>query len=278
MDMPRLSSERRRLAASLKDLRRAAGLSGEQLGAALGWSQSKVSKIENTRTRPAIADVEAWANVTRAGSELRAELIALADLIAVDVQSWRAVQEAGLTRRQQEMAEIEAATTHLRNFQPALIPGLLQTAEYTRRVLTLSDVSEQRDVPSAVAARLERQTVLYDQGKQFDFVLTEAALLWRPGPPELMHAQMDRLLSIETLPNVHVGVVPFGREATALYANGFTIFEVPDDPIVLVEILTTDLMLSDTRDLSAYREAFGRLQDAAVTGQEARQLINSSAR
>jgi transcriptional regulator with XRE-family HTH domain len=275
MEMPRLSPERRRLAASLKDLRRAAGLSGEQLGAALGWSQSKVSKIENARTRPSVSDVEAWANVTRASAELRSELTVLAELTAVDAQSWRVAQEAGLTRLQQEMAEIEAATTHLRNFQPALIPGLLQTAEYARRVLTLSDVSEQRDVPSAVAARLERQTVLYDQDKRFDFVLTEAALLWRPGPPELMHAQMDRLLSIETLPNVHIGVVPFGREATALYANGFTIFEVPDDPIVLVEILTTDLMLSDARDLSAYREAFGRLQDAAVTGQEARSLISS---
>src|SRR5437764_720108 len=84
---------------------------------------------------------------------------------------------------------------------------------------------------------------------------------------------VGRLLSLETLPNVRLGVIPFDREAPALYLNGFTLFDVPDEPSVLVETLGHELLLSDPDQLTTYRETFGRLLDAAATGERAHALV-----
>jgi transcriptional regulator with XRE-family HTH domain len=267
--------ERQRLAAALRALRRDAGLSGEGLAGLLGWSQSKVSKIENGRTRPAVADVMAWADATGAGEEARSALVGLVEAASAQTVSWWASHRAGLAARQREVAEVEARTVRLWNFQPAVVPGLLQTAGYARRVLALADVSGQRDVAAAVTARLERQAVLYDEGRQFEFVLTEAALRWRPGPPGLLLAQLDRLLSMATLPNVRLGVVPWDREAAAAPANGFTVFDTGEEAVVLVETLSTESFLTGERHLEVYRQAFDRFREAAFFGEDAATAITT---
>lgn len=269
-------SDRRRLASALRGLRLACDLSGDALAARLGWSQSKVSKIENGRTRPSLADVKAWAEATQAAADVKADLVDLATRVINQVHSWRAVHAIGLTQRQRDIAEIEAGSTLVQNFQPGILPGLLQTADYARRVLTMADIAGQRDVASAVAARLDRQSILFDQSKSFEFLLTEGVLRWRPGPPELMQAQLDRLLSIATLPNVTIGVVPFDIEAPVPYVNGFTIFHVPDDPVVLVEVLSTELLLADSTDLALYTQAYDRLAAVAANGANGESLIRAA--
>lgn len=268
------SRERRQLVAELKRLREARGLSGQRLGDQLGWSQSKVTKIENGRTRPSVADVEAWTAATGAPAATRAELVALAETTATETRAW-APRHGTLAARNLEIGQAEQETTHLQNFQPAVFPGLLQTADYARRVLALLDMSGERDLAAAVAVRMERQTVVYDQGKRFEFLLTEGALRWRPGPAGLMLAQLDRLLSVATLPNVTVGVLPHRQEQVALHTNGFTIFDVPDDPFVLVETLTQELYLREDRDLMTYRQAFSRMRDTAMVGADAITMIRN---
>jgi Domain of unknown function (DUF5753) len=89
--------------------------------------------------------------------------VGLAEAASAHTVSWWVSHRAGLAARQREVAEVEARSVRLWNFQPVVVPGLLQTAEYARRVLALVDVSGQRDV-AAAAARLERQAVLYDEG------------------------------------------------------------------------------------------------------------------
>jgi transcriptional regulator with XRE-family HTH domain len=267
-----VGGDRRRLAAELRRLREACGLSGQRLGDLLGWSQSKVAKIENGRTRPSPADVEAWAAATGAGEGTRAELVALVESVATEARPW-SPRHGTLAARNLEIAQVEREATGLQNFQPAVFPGLLQTAEYARRVVSMLDVAGQQDVAAAVAARVERQTALYDQGRRFEFVLTEGALRWRPGPPELMLAQLDRLLSTMTLPNVAVGVLPQSRRQVVLHTNGFTIFDVPGEAFVLVETLTRELYLHEDGDLAAYRAAFARAREAAASGPDAVSLI-----
>ncbi len=257
-----VSGDHRRLITELKQLREAAGLSGQSLGDRLGWSQSKVAKIENGRTKPSLADVDAWADATGAAEGTRVGLAELAESASTETRAW-SPRHGTLAARNLEIARVERETTHLRNFQPAVFPGLLQTADYARRVVSLLDIAGTRDVGAAVAVRMERQTVLYDQEKRFDFLLTEGALRWRPGPPALMLAQLDRLLSIMTLPNVSVGVLPYTRQQVALHTNGFTVFDLPDDPFVLVETLTQELYLHEDSDIATYREVFSRMQGAA---------------
>jgi hypothetical protein len=117
--------------------------------------------------------------------------------------------------------------------------------------------------------------VLYDEGRQFEFVLTEAALRWRPGPVGLALGQLDRLLSIATLPNVRLGVVPWDREVAAVPANGFTVFDTGEEAVVLVETLTTESLLTGERHLEVYRDAFARFREAALFGPDAATAINT---
>lgn len=266
---------RGQLAARLRELRIAAALSGEQVAERLGWSQSKVSKIETAKTRPSADDVRAWATATNAPPGEVNNLVDLADQVHTEALSWRVSHRNGLTQRQHEVKEIEARSDLVRSFQPAVVPGLLQTAEYARRVLIYADLSGKRDIPAAVAARAERQAVLYDQAKRFEFVLAEAALWWRPGPPELLLPQLDRILSVMTLSNVEVSVIPLRSEARAFYVNGFLLYETPDEPLVMVETYTRELLLTDVEDVDAYRDLHVRLQESALHGGEARNLIEA---
>lgn len=264
------SPERRRLAATLRSLRDDSGLSGQQLADRLGWSQSKVSKIENGRTRPSVEDVAAWTSATGAGREQADELASLAETVATQVHSWRARGHGSLAQRHGTIAEAERATPTLRVFQPAVVPGLLQTADYARHVMALLEATDD-EVAAAVTARMERQSVLY-QDKQFRFVLTEGALRWRPGPASMMLAQYDRLLNLATLPNVSIGVLPFDVPAPALYTNGFQLFG-GDDPFVLVETMTTELHLREEQDLEHYAVVFEQLSAAARSGDDAVSVI-----
>jgi transcriptional regulator with XRE-family HTH domain len=267
--------ESRRLADALRDLRITAGLSGAALGEALGWSQSRVSRLENGRTRASAEDVAAWADAAGASAEARAGLITLAEEAAAELHSWWRVHSRGLAPRQQEVSELEASSARIQRFDPIVLPGLLQTAEYARRIILMNaEVSGQTDVPAAVAARLQRQSVLFDEFKSFEYVLMEAALRWRPSAdPAVMRAQADRLLSVSTLANVSIRVLPADAVVPVLPMSGFGIFGVPDEPVVLVELLTGQVLTSARRDVEIYSQAFTRLQAAALADEEAHALI-----
>jgi transcriptional regulator with XRE-family HTH domain len=274
MDFPP-SKGRRELAAELTKLRRNASLSGTTLGTQLGTSQSMVSKTERGTTLPRPEAVKEWARICGADEETTERLVSLARQLATESRSW-AEEEGTLAVRNQEIGQVERDTTRLRNFQPSAISGLLQTADYARRVLMMLDPEGRRDIPAAVAARMERQTALYDTAKTFEFVLTEGALRWRPGPPQLMLAQLDRILSIATLPNVTIGVLPYDREATNLHLNGFTIFDRPDGSLLLLETYHgEDRIDSDDQKIEMYRQAFAGIREAAATGTDAATVIRA---
>ena len=113
----------------------------------------------------------------------------------------------------------------VRNFQPGIIPGLLQTAEYARRIIEMSDISGEGDHGAAVAARLDRQEALHDRNRHFEFLLTEAALRYRPGPPEVLTAQLDHLAALATLETITFGVIPADAEMHAITRCGFILYE-----------------------------------------------------
>lgn len=262
---PQVDPRRQHLARELLRLRTQTGLSGHQFGIRINASQSKVSKSERGLTLPAPETVRAWAVEAGADDDAVEQLVALAVECSRDLKSW-AAEQGTFTTRNRAIGDVERSVTRLHNFQPSAVSGLLQTADYARRVITLLDPDGSRDVASAVAARMDRQTVLYDQDKEFVFLLAEGALRWRPGPPTLMLAQLDRLISLATLPNVTVGVLPFDQSADNLFLNGFTIFEHPDDPFVLVETYTNEEHIRDQASVDAYRQVFTRLRESAEVG------------
>jgi len=179
------------------------------------------------------------------------------------------VAPGGLAARQREMGQLEHRATAIRQFQPEAIPGLLQSEGYARRVLAFADVTDKGGIDKAAKARIARQSILREPGRTFDFVLGEGALLWRPGPRELMEEQLGHLLAAAALPSVSLSVIPFDREAVTAYQHAFTIYGIPDAPTVLVEFFHGETFPSLPAEIDLYEHLFTLLKDSALHGDEA---------
>jgi transcriptional regulator with XRE-family HTH domain len=275
-DQDELLSNRRRLAAELRRSRDRAGLSGRQLAEQISISQSKVSRIEAGRTIPSAPEVAAWAAAVNASDTATELLTALTDAVYTDVLPWHAVMQKRI-HIQDEIQEIENRSRAKLVYENSLVPGLLQTAEYARRVFGMFDPAyAELDVPAVVAGRLDRQVALFDPAQRFAFLITEGALRWRPGPPAVLLSQLDRIASLSTLENVSIGLIPHARQAHTYVPHGFVIFEPADrdsDALVMVETVHANLTVNDPLDIAVYRRQWARLERVAVFGDAARELL-----
>ncbi|WP_434742446.1 helix-turn-helix domain-containing protein [Micromonospora sp. SH-82] len=268
--------DRATLASRLRELRDDAGLSTTRLAAELGWSQSKVSKIENRRTKPSVDDVRAWANATGAPADVAAELMDIAESVQVASIIWDRNLSGGRAAHQRTIGRTLAESVRTQVFQHAAVPGLLQTAEYARSILALADVFGVGDTARAAAARIERQAALYEKGRRFDFLITEAALRFRPVPHDALAAQYDKILSVATLPRVNIAVLPLGATPSAVQAHPFVIYTLPDSThLATIETYTRELTLTDPEEIKVYSRVYDSLVADSLTGEPARQLVNA---
>ena len=213
IDPEQAGYDRQSLASALRDLRRASGLSGERLARRCHMSQSKVSRIENGRLLPSVVDVGRILRALGVDQATSGELLSLAHAANSEYQDIRASVRRGLHHRQRELAALEADTREMRQFLPTLITGLLQTPEYMRAAMDTPVEPAAGDTTTSIALKLERQAILHDKSKHFEFLLTESALRWQLCEPSVMAVQLDRLVSLSRLPNVRIGVLPFGIQA-----------------------------------------------------------------
>ncbi|MFF3005110.1 helix-turn-helix domain-containing protein [Kitasatospora sp. NPDC057940] len=262
----------------LRTIRTAAGLDGRTLAGRLGWPASKVSKLQQGRQSPTVADVRAWADacdVPEAAAELVVQLHELDDRYA----QWRRELRHGHAAVQKSWADMEAAAQTIRAFEPCWVPGLLQTADYAaarfREHAQLNDSPP--DTDAAVAARLARQQILYSHspgGRHWHILLTEAALLYGTASAEVMRAQIDRLVSATTLPALRLGVVPFRTRLPASPVHGFWVF---DDQLASVEVVSGELRLGLPEEIAQYRKVFDLLAPSALYDADARRLLTAAA-
>jgi transcriptional regulator with XRE-family HTH domain len=259
----------------LRELRQDAGMTLDQVAGSVGMTRSTISKYETGKILPPVAVVERLADALNIDTEQRRALIDQATAAHTEVHTWRALQIPSFRRRQEEIRELEAATTHLRVFQPSVVAGLLQTPEYARELLKLPRMRPVDNLTDAVASRMERQAVLYDEAKRFDFVLTEGALRWRIGTQAIHAMQLHHVAGLAQLPNVTVGIVPFGAEVGARQTNMFAIF---DASAVVVETMTAELTLREEQLIGFYARVFETLRASAVYGEEGRALLDGIVR
>jgi hypothetical protein len=163
-------------------------------------------------------------------------------------------------------------TSLFRIYEPGLVPGLFQTAEYAATVLGAAIAFNQipNDLDDAVAARLERQRFFYSGDRRFLAVLEEQALHTRVGTVDVMHGQLDRLLAIMSLPRVSLGIIPSMAPRTIWTSAGFWIF---DQGKVRVEVPSAELTITQRSEIAVYEKRFAILQDLAAYGKDARALI-----
>jgi transcriptional regulator with XRE-family HTH domain len=263
---------RNALGKRLRELRQAAGFSGRQLAESLSWPPSKVSKLENGRQTPTDDDIRGWTRATGGEGETDA-LLASLHTLEVQHAEWQRILRTGLKPRQQQLIEWDSKTRLFRAFEATVIPGLLQTAEYARSRFaeSIRRLKLPNDINEAVAARVQRQEILYRPDKRFHFVLTEAALRLRLCPTEVMLGQLDRLISLSSLPNVRLGIIGFETQYTTSPWHGFWLY---DNERVLVETFSAALDLRQPQEIELYGNAFEQLAAAASYGRSARAIVN----
>ncbi len=266
---------RAQLGSELRQVRLLAGLSGREMARQTGISQPTVVRIERGYSLPSLPEVEAWARAARAPADRTAILVALLNAAVNEVVTFRDKLAGGLTAVQIEIGEREADARTVRNFQPGIIPGLLQTAGYARRILALADATA--DPGSAVAARLARQELLHEPGRSFEFLLTEAALRYRPGPAEVLTAQLDHLAAVVTLETISFGVIPADAEMHAITRCGFILYDdrsSDEPPMVVVETPHAELSVSDPDQVKLYRDQLAAFRQSAVYGDDALKIVH----
>jgi transcriptional regulator with XRE-family HTH domain len=273
-------SKREQLAAELRRLRELAGLSGRDLAKLIEVSQSKVSRIESGSTIPSLPEVTRWAKAVSAPAERREWLAALTESVFTEVHGWPAtLKEHG--HIQDEVEERETRAEVVRTFQPSVVPGLLQTAEYARRVLAMAEVPcAVDDLAAALAGRLQRQLALYEEDKKFEFLITEAALRWRPGSTKALIAQLDRIASLSTLENVSVGLIPLSIKAIAPMSHNFVLYNHNDDgsdTVVEVETVHANLIVNSDDLVLLYQQRWSLLYQMAIFDDAARTLLSTIA-
>jgi transcriptional regulator with XRE-family HTH domain len=255
----------------LRDIRKDARVSGRQLAAMAGWHFTKISKIEHGHSMPSEADIELWCFHCGAESQLP-DLIATARGIEKMYVELKRLLRTGTARYQQGMLNEETRTHRFRVFEPAVIPGALQTPAYaTVRVAEFADmVGVPADVQDTVTVRMERATLMRSGDRLFHFVLGEEALRGALADPDVMQDQLRHLLEVSQLPRLHFGVLPT-RVRHYMALGGFWIF---DDREVQMETYSAAVRISQPREIAMYAKVFEHYSKRAVYGQQARDVIS----
>ncbi|WP_308295522.1 helix-turn-helix domain-containing protein [Streptomyces sp. MUM 178J] len=263
---------REALGARLRGFRKDAGfMSGRALARALGWQESKVSRLENGKQNASEEDIRTWCAAT--GQEQHVDdLVATVRHIDELWLEWRRQLQTGAEKRQSKALPVYAKTKVFRIWHPTLVWGTLQTPEYAAKTFeqVVAFYEIPNDTEAAVAKRLERQQYLYRGGRIFNVLLGEQALYTNFGGPEVMIGQLDRLLSAMRLPRLSLGLIPRSAVLSVWPGNSFSMF---DDRLVLVETYSAEFSVTQPREIELYAKAFASLKQSAVYGNSARDLI-----
>jgi transcriptional regulator with XRE-family HTH domain len=272
---------RRRLAAEMRQLRRASKLTIEQVAESLEWSPGKVSKIENARVSVLPRDARRLLDVygITEGSE-RELLLSLA----------RESRERGWWQQYGEIVPdwfatyvgLEAEASAIAIYRAEIVPGLLQTQRYADALhrAELMNASEE-EIERHVALRMERQARLTESdAPQLWVVLNEAVVRRVIGERAVMHEQLLKLAEAANAPNITLQVLPFSAGAHASMDSAFSIvsFDPPTDgDIVYFEHPTCSLYLEKPGEIARYRLAYEHLRAASLSLDDSRRLLARSA-
>lgn len=262
---------RKRLGIELRRLRERAGMTCEQVGQRLDCSGTRISRLETGRIGARPGDVRELLDIYGVSGADADALVQLAR--EARRKGWWHTYNRVLPPWFEPYLGIESEAVRLRDFQPLVIPGLLQTEEYARAVLLAAPgAGDSEDLERQVSLRMERQAVLSGANPpDLWVVLSEAVLRVRVGGPGVHRGQLRRLIDAAERSNVTLQVLPFTTAAHVQPISPFTILEFADaaDPVVVyLEHLTGSLLLESTDEVRRYTVVFDHLRAESLgTGQ-----------
>lgn len=265
---------RQALGARLREIRADANLTGRALADVCEWHFTKISKLEHGAQTPSEHDIKIWCHACNAEGEVP-DLIATVRAIESMYVEWQRHMRAGLKRSQTQSVPLYERTKLFRVYENTVMPGLFHTAEYAAAIFQFWNkfLDIPNDVDDAIAARIERQHVLYTGHRRFAFVLEEQTLRTRVSDTDVMTGQLDRLLAVMSLSRVSLGIIPAAGQRHCLTQGSFWIF---DEERVEIESVSAGLDITQPREIVVHAKAFALLQQSAMYGQAARELIQQA--
>lgn len=264
---------RRLLGAELRRLRLAARLTIEEVAEALEISSSKISRMETARVPASVRDVRDLLQLYGVYPEEQERLMQLAR-DARKKDWWHAYSDV----HPSAFIGMEAAADEIRVLEMALVPGLLQTADYARAVIrALRPRLLPHQVDRWVELREARQAMLAQSASKAMWAVIEEGVLRRPtGGRDVMRQQLRRLVEDSSLGIVAIQVLPFHAEQDPATYGSFTIlgFQDPALPdVVYLENTTRELLVESEEELLLYKQAFERLRGSALDRDASARLL-----
>jgi len=279
---------RRQLGRYLRDLRNRSRLTVRGAAQRLEWSEAKIWRIETGQTSLRSLDVETMCRIYGAEPELAEALMGLAR--ETKARGWWHSYGDVIPEYFDVYIGLEESAASLAWYEPELIPGLLQTADYTRTLIRGSDPAVHDDeVERRVQVRLARQALLTRATRPpvLEVVLNEAVLRRPVGGRDVLLSQLDRLVEVSARPNVRLRVMAFATGLHAGMVSGpFVTLRFPvnadgretEPPTVYVDGFTGALYLDKPAEIERYDVAFRDLWASALDESATIDLIQLTAR
>jgi len=270
---------RRELGRLLRQAREQAGIGLEAAASDLEWSRAKMYRIESGQTPVRALDVDQMCRLYGASSEMTEVLISLAK--ESKSKGWYHAYGEVIPRWFELYVGLESAASRIRTYEHALVPGLLQTPDYTAEVARTRQGVSEDEVAKLVGLRAERQRLLVRKrpaAPSLDVIIEEALLHASvPGMAE----QIDRLVEAGVAPNVSVRLLPLSKKLSQVaIAGSFVILDFPtngarsaEPTTVYNEGLSGALYIDRFEEVRAYAEVWNTLTRQALSVEESRKLM-----
>ena len=268
------STARRELGSELRRLR------GERRAAdvavALGWSESKLSRIETAHTGISDSDLDRLLTAYGVRVEERGRLRELAG--RGRARAWWTPYRSSVPDPYDEYLALEAEAARISEWEAQVVPGLLQTDEYARAVIEVgAGVGDPDTIQRRLALRMARQAVLTREPPPvLEIIIDEAVLYREVGGREVLRRQLARLAEDSLRPGLTLLVLPFSSGAHAGQTESFMVLEFEPGtraPVVHIEGLTGGLFRVKPSEIEVYQDALDDLRERALSPEESRTAI-----
>jgi transcriptional regulator with XRE-family HTH domain len=214
----------------VRHARMVAGMTQAELGEIIGYDASEVSKVEAGVREPSQRFAE---GCDKAFPEMNGWFTRF----YLDSRKWERYPRWFL-----DWVDAEGRASKLWIWQPVLVPGLLQTAEYARALFRAWQIADTEDeVERLVTARLDRQRIFEKPKPPSVWVVIDEAVLHRPvGSATIMLDQLQHLTEMSSRPRMSIQVIPAEVGAHAGLLGGVSIGAFDDDPPGIVYLDNSD--------------------------------------
>jgi hypothetical protein len=261
-------------------------MTAEDVGKILGWSKAKVSRYELAQSSLKPGDVAKLLDVYRVEDRRRGQLLALAE--EATLKGWWEAYSDVLNEGHMAFIGLEAEATAILEWHINVIPGLLQTEQYAREILSgynkVATISP-RTIERRLETRLIRQQLLTrDEPLEYEVILDESVLHRQRGDRSVMHSQLRRLADAAGLPSVTIRILPFygshglAVDSFAILKFGKAYETILHDVVNIEHLSSSELYVEGDTDTNTFELAFKHLEEEALSPSDSRELILTTSR